>query len=285
MDFKEFAAASEAAESWLNTISLVAYQGEHGLIDAAFTLLLPGPDNQGGPVCLITSFNEHSSVLRDAFGELSKHGDGPVNWNHGRRVIANRPELVYPHVWSSAHEAAHGIASLAIELLAAPLQGITDAQQQFDAGKELLTARWKAFAMPVEEVASLQERIRRERVKVLPTPKDSKRKPQGRRLKQETGNDTLVLAALKNHHKYESCGSVGNFDPATNRGLAEAYDLSENALSRFLERKLGGDAGRIYKNLCAKQEIGYHLTLWAGEGSSRLADLTAAESGRRDDDD
>jgi hypothetical protein len=73
---------------------------------------------------------------------------------------------VYPHVWSSAHEAAVGIARLALDLLVVPLADITDAAEQQATAKRLLTTYWRAIAIPISKVAALQERIRRERAKL-----------------------------------------------------------------------------------------------------------------------
>src|SRR5262249_39268729 len=73
-------------------------------------------------------------------------------------------------VWSSAHEAAAGIARLALEMLVHPLAEITDPAEQWRAAEQLLAAHWKKFAMSPAKVASLAERIRSERAKLLGQP-------------------------------------------------------------------------------------------------------------------
>ena len=167
MSRESFDGASRAAESWINTVGLVAKLGERGSVDAAYRLLLSPADEPNWPN-LLESFNQHGGTLRDAFRDLASLSDGPIKWRHGRgrSAIANRPELVFPHVWSSAHEAAYGIAELAIDLLVAPLEGINDLQEQTSAGQQLLSSRWQALVVSVDEVTSLQERIRRERAKL-----------------------------------------------------------------------------------------------------------------------
>ncbi len=116
-----------------------------------------------------------------------------------------------------------------------------------------------------------------------PAGNRKKRKP-GPRPKEESNNDSLVIAALKRHHKFESGGSVINYDPATNRGLAKLGGFSENALSRFLDHKLQG-GHRGYKAACSKETVGMLLSQWSGEAPSYLPDLTNAEYSRGSADD
>jgi len=92
---------------------------------------------------------------------------------------------------------------------------------------------------------------------------DVRGKRKGRRRKGETDNDTLVLSALLKHHEYDN-GRVGNFEPASNRGLAAQYHLSSAALSRFLDRKMpNGAAG--YKIACHNKRIVSLLMHWNGD--------------------
>jgi hypothetical protein len=92
-----------------------------------------------------------------------------------------------------------------------------------------------------------------------------------------------TLAALTAWHGYDN-GSVINREPATNRGLAEKYELTENALCKFLKTK-GLDAKR-YAALCARGELGARLMLWNGELPSRLRlpDDLPDTNGQSDDD-
>jgi hypothetical protein len=59
------------------------------------------------------------------------------------------------------------IARLALELLVWPLAEVTEPAKQRDLAGQLLAARWKALTIPTAEVAALQERMRRERAKLL----------------------------------------------------------------------------------------------------------------------
>jgi hypothetical protein len=159
MNTVSFRAASEAAESWLNTVALVAHFGERGNVDGAYRLLI------GYSRALQTDYAEHIDVLHGAREALAAQSDAPVKWR-GLQSVAAEPEYVYPHVWSSAHEAAVGIARLALDLLVVPLADITDAAEQQATAKRLLTTYWRAIAIPISKVAALQERIRRERAKL-----------------------------------------------------------------------------------------------------------------------
>ena len=112
----------------------------------------------------------------------------------------------------------------------------------------------------------------------------------GRRKKSERDSDSLALAALCKHHGLDG-NSVGNFEHATNRGLAAEFNkgkkanelkLSENALSRFLKNK--NYALRKYKVACCDKSIGTVLALWRGELPSRLAKLKDDEQDHHDDD-
>jgi hypothetical protein len=106
----------------------------------------------------------------------------------------------------------------------------------------------------------------------------------GRPLKSEKDSATKVIAALNAHHGYGEGGSVTNPEPATNRGLAESYDLSANALSRFLAGMLGEHGHKRYEIACRNGKIGAMLALWNRELPRRHADLLPHESGREEDE-
>ena len=103
----------------------------------------------------------------------------------------------------------------------------------------------------------------------------------GRPTNTEKDSTTRVLAALTVHHSYEN-GSVTQFAPATNRGLAEQFELSPNALSRFLRSRFPHEPKphKKYAAACRNGTIGSLLMRWNRELPGHLADLTAAESGR-----
>ena len=107
----------------------------------------------------------------------------------------------------------------------------------------------------------------------------------GRPKKIEKDSATLVVAALSKWHGYEG-GSVTNPEPATNRGLADGYGLSPNALSRFLKDRFPEEKNphKKYDAACRNGTIGTLLALWNREPPSRHADLLPHESGREDDD-
>lgn len=95
------------------------------------------------------------------------------------------------------------------------------------------------------------------------------RRKTGRPKKSEKDSETKVVAALSKHHGYEPGGSVSNYEPAKNRDLAKEFDLSGNALSRFLTDKLGPGGGKTYKNRCSQGKIGALLVIWNRELPSR----------------
>src|SRR5262245_52870487 len=121
----KFRAASKAAEGWLNTAALVGHFGPSGSVGPLFDLLLP-PSEGGRGSNLQDSYREHAGVLDQAREALARVSDGPVTWEHGRGLsgMVRHPAAVYPHHWSSAHEAAVGIAQLVLESLVWPLAGI-----------------------------------------------------------------------------------------------------------------------------------------------------------------
>lgn len=154
----DFETASGRAESWVNSVAMIAIAGESGDVVTAYQDL----------TFLAEQYNRHAPVLNAELNRLASLSDSPVKWEHGRghSAVARVPDVVFPHVWSSAHEAAVGIARLALDLLLLPLEGIADPTEQQKLAQQLLAARWHAIAMPIDEVATLQERIRRERAKL-----------------------------------------------------------------------------------------------------------------------
>lgn len=169
MDASAFEAASIAAESWLNTCGLItSLEPTQVDVDVIYRLLMPTREAVSRRN-LVDRFNDHIGTLEPLFPTLAAVSDGPVVWAHGRgrSGLARGPDAVYPHVWSSAHEAAAGVAELAIDFLTRPLEGITDPAEQRQQARRLLDRRCKALEMSIEEVAALQERIRRERAKLL----------------------------------------------------------------------------------------------------------------------
>jgi hypothetical protein len=102
----------------------------------------------------------------------------------------------------------------------------------------------------------------------------------GRPKKTEKDSATKVVAALNAHHRYES-GSVTNYEAASNRGLAERFGVSQNALTRFLKDRFPDEERpfKKYQLACRNKTIGPLLALWNGELPGRHAGLMPHESG------
>jgi hypothetical protein len=175
-----FLQASEAAEGWLGTVRFIAHFGPSGSVGPLYELLLPTPDptnprgkrRKGKELPgwnLQDSYNTYAPIIMEALPLLAKVTDGPVRWEHGRgrSGVARVPSMVYPERWSSGHEASAGITRMALAMLASPLEGINDPAEQWQLAQQLLARHWKALVLPIEEVADLQERIRRERAALL----------------------------------------------------------------------------------------------------------------------
>ena len=95
-----------------------------------------------------------------------------------------------------------------------------------------------------------------------------------------------MFEALNLHHGYEK-GSVTNYEPASNRELAEMwnkrrktadYKLASKRALRFLTDHGGS---KQYTIACHNETIGSLLARWNREFPVYYSDLTAAESGRR----
>ena len=120
---------------------------------------------------------KHATAISAAMEPLKALSDGPIKWEAGRGLsgFVRVPTAVFPERWSSAHEAAWRVLLLALEKFLWPLEGITDATEHENTFKQLLSGdRRKALAMPMDEIADWQERICRERAKLLlqaPEPK------------------------------------------------------------------------------------------------------------------
>jgi len=152
-----FRVASERLELALNVVALIA---EGQPLDSAAALL----------ESLQRDEMQYGDTIRRVLDRLAALSDGPIKWKAGRGLsgFVRRPDAVFPHVWSSAHQAALEISRLALEHFWWPLEGITDAAEQQATFRKLLSkSRRKAMAMTMGEVAGLQERIRRERAKLL----------------------------------------------------------------------------------------------------------------------
>jgi DNA-binding MarR family transcriptional regulator len=206
IDLSKFEAASNAAEGWISTVGMVVHLGHCGQIDPAFKLLLPTPSTKDGrPYNLHDSYSQHAEVLDQARDLLATLSDSPVKWEHGRGLsgVARVPAAVYPHIWSSAHEAAAGIARLTLELLAWPVMVITDPSEQWALAKQLLERCWKALTMTLDEKESLCERIRRERAKLFAQnspPLAGQPREQARPDAEDDSEDSLRLSLTDNEY-------------------------------------------------------------------------------------
>jgi hypothetical protein len=112
-----------------------------------------------------------------------------------------------------------------------------------------------------------------------------KTKRAGRPRKGESDAEQLIIAALVEHHKYESGlgrrggGSVGNYDPAKLAALAKGCDRS--TVSRFFKAKFGDRGHKGYVAACRGRKIGELLAKWQGELPERTSGLRGDE---REDD-
>ncbi len=99
----------------------------------------------------------------------------------------------------------------------------------------------------------------------------------GRPSKKYKDSTAKVLAALNAYHEFDG-DSIGNSDPAKNITLAnEPYCLTGNALTRFLQAKLGKkDAHKKYVAMCLSGRLCDVLLAWNGEtpGRYRQANLS-----------
>jgi hypothetical protein len=138
------------------------------------------------------------------------------------------------------------------------------------------TAAVLAFQAELQLEARQAATLRQQRLQTA-------RRQTGRPKKEEKDSATKVVAALSAHHGYREGMSVMNREPATNRGL-KRYGVSGNALSRFLNAKLGEGGHSQYKVACRNGRIGTLLALWRRELPGRHLILQPHESGREDDD-
>jgi hypothetical protein len=157
-----FESDSIAAENWLNTLAAVQhlFKGPKPNIDDAYRLLMPTKDHGYN---LLDSYLEHDEGLRQMKGKLDAIS----------KAVKEKPFArgEYPVTWSSAHEAAAGLARFALEWFVCPLAGITDQAEQWREAKRLLAVHGKKFAalrnLSPDRVAALEARIRRETAKLL----------------------------------------------------------------------------------------------------------------------
>ncbi len=117
--------------------------------------------------------------------------------------------------------------------------------------------------------------------KAEPTKDGPTARRTGRPRKGESSKDMLVVAALAKHHQYESGGSIGNYEPATVRGLAKpGSGLTTAAVSRFFRKKFDERGHKGYVAACTSKKIGPLLAAWQHDVPTEMADLLAEEYGR-----
>ncbi len=98
------------------------------------------------------------------------------------------------------------------------------------------------------------------------------KKRTGRPKKGEAPGDTKIIAALCQHHGYQSGadGLVAKHEPATLEKLAKLAETTTKTVSVFFRRKFeveGTRAKRAYDQTCAAKRIGFKLALWRGDMS------------------
>lgn len=120
---------------------------------------------------------------------------------------------------------------------------------------------------------------------------EGKKNRTGRPRKGETDRDTLVIAALAAHHQYVSSGAgkihIGNYNPATIRGLSKATTgLSTAAISRFFtkeftEKYRPGHQGYVAACNRDNNKIGLLLAKWQDDLPENYLDLAVEEELRQ----
>jgi len=108
---------------------------------------------------------DRASVSLPTFSALS---EGPVRWVGGSEQDDNT-SVGHPkfYIWASAHQAALKIPLIALSLLYPPLESDTDPRSRRALSERLLIERWRTIVTPPIELAVLQDRIRRERWKLM----------------------------------------------------------------------------------------------------------------------
>ena len=138
----EFTAASERAELWLRASASIAKFGERKQFEHAKRLF----------DVLAKDWKKHAGIINSAREQLALLSDGPIQWPEDRGWSAMyKAGVGTVSCWSSAHEAAHGVALMVLDVVSGGH----------------LTERWKVLVIPETEIAKLRERIRRERAKLL----------------------------------------------------------------------------------------------------------------------
>jgi hypothetical protein len=173
MNAKRFREASKAAEYWLTILGFIPLYGNNKppAVDKLYPLLIPSGGFPSAKT-LSESLGKHQQAIHDAKESLDAHTEGgDIVWprEHGWGAIGTGSyKNILPEIWPNAHEAALGIAHLALDMLVAPISDINDAAEQTKLARRLLRDRWKHFeTLTVDYVCRLQKRIQRERAKVL----------------------------------------------------------------------------------------------------------------------
>ncbi|WP_166820013.1 hypothetical protein [Thalassoroseus pseudoceratinae] len=154
----DFLTASQRAEYWINSVASIARYAELDNVELAY----------GTVQTLQYRIEESGEALESRFEELAILSDSQVTFEGFGWHALN--DARFPGVWSSAHEAVHGVTIEALEILAQPLEDITDQKEQNELFTRLLSERGHALKISMVEVAKVQERIRRERLKLVGPP-------------------------------------------------------------------------------------------------------------------
>lgn len=247
-----FQSLSTAAEGWLNPAYLIATCAkqyaktkESNYSVAAFRLLQK----------LAASYQQFSPAVYEEYWKLPERLD---------------------YSWPNAHKAAEGIVRRILNRLYWPVRlKIVDAKQQQAEVAKRLTRHWKAVALSSSRVQLLQERIRRERAKLLERlsaakAQTKKGKHLGRPRKEEKGKDLKIVSALLVYHNYG--GTSFNNIPIGVRALAKLADVTPSSVTKFFQevfsKALEDKGGRknkahdYYKLQCLRGGIKDLLAKW-----------------------
>ena len=150
--------ASQRAEAWLEFVDTVAALGRLARIDPAIELLHVLQDER----------SRYGDALEASLPTFAALSDGPVRWVGGSEQDDNtsvgQPKF---YIWASAHQAALEIPQIALSVLYPPLKSDVDPRSRRALSERLLIERWRTIVIPPIELAVLQERIRRERWKLM----------------------------------------------------------------------------------------------------------------------
>jgi len=144
-----------------------------------------------------------------------------------------------------------------------------------DSLTETRTGRGRACSVQDKEAVSSDISI--DHAKIVATGGRNKVNALHRRNSEE-----LFKSAMRKHHKYQTGGSVLNFDPVSARQIEQLTDkgISDSTACRLL-RKHFGSIGN-YRKMCATKAIGPKLVILLGDGLHAFGSFDSSKLGIKD---